>query len=911
MMTATGGFQDESTVDGCLNAHRRLPIDNDVEQPSRTHTSTKGYADAQVRISKIFGLDDTLPRRNSRRNLVRAKSDRSLNRSAGRRLSLFRSSSQKSLNRQKQISKPPKRHRSRSMEFVPVVAHKQQHRSRSMDFVAALHPIDRKRMSTVIGLDAMKGVTLNLAPPTSKMLLPPRKPGSAITSDTLVEGVSEDSSDDEGQRRPRTTLNMMTSDGDMSVCLAPARDDPVLHLKTNRRGSNSSCVSELSFQDLEAPSDIEYQSEHLGLPRSMRDKKSLILSERLSESSPNHPHPALEYPPLYFAIRQFPWLLKVTQGFFRFRWRISYPLQRRIPLTRAIFRKMNVFVTVGELLLMLPFFATIVVCIIYSFIYPSVSISGHAARTPLIFCFVTAMKNSFLTLLLGIPFERALWYHKLSARLAYVCGLMHTYVAFFHPIMIEDMLAPPHTYEGSNPSFGRFLFSDQTNNAGTMLIVFMTLMMLTAIPYIRRKVFEVFYYLHVIFAASMIACAFFHTGPLVPALGALTWGVDLSIRKFGMALCRYPRKASLRIISDSVVELCFPKTEGFDYNPGQYVYLAIPELSFFEWHPFSLSSSPEQKVVTLHIRKAGSWTSSLYDLAKKKMEVSILLEGPYGSVGVDLTSDRYKMVMLFSGGIGVTPMQALCNQLMYEQSTAQRELKKLSFIWIERDPNVMQKVDVVRRRSCARLDMPPPDEDNKSPGPRPLEDGKPQGIASTLLSLVPASGITDEQLEAQYPSTDFDDFDEDDIVDLLTDDGSIATMFSSLNKGLRKESPAERPAGFAFSPDDDTIDQSFLDAAYNTDSGSDDEPHQALDLQVYLTNRTVIGGVAHLPFVHLGRPDVKELFRKMREEAIAKGEHRVAVCVCAPKRLVSICQMACSKFSDRKVRFDFHSEVFG
>jgi len=569
---------------------------------------------------------------------------------------------------------------------------------------------------------------------------------------------------------------------------------------------------------------------------------------------------------------------------------------------------MNVFVTVGELLLILPFIATILACTVYSFVYPSVSISGHAARTPLIFCFVTAMRNSFLTLLLGIPFERAIWYHKLSARLAYVNGLMHAYVAFFHPDNIgEDVLPPPSTFEGSDPDFGQFLFADQVNTGGTMLMVFMTLMMVTALPIVRHRIFEVFYYLHIIFVASMIACAFFHTGILLPLLAAVTWGLDLVIRKVCMACYRYPRKASVRIISDTVVELCFPKTDGFDYNAGQYIYLAIPELSLFEWHPFSLSSSPEQKVVTLHIRKAGSWTSALYELAKKQMEISILMEGPYGSVGVDLASDRYKMVMLFSGGIGVTPMQALCNQLMYEQSAGLRELKKLSFVWIERDPHVMQKVDVVRRIGNAALDTPPALDVESGLDPPPLEDGQPQGIASTLLALIPASGVTDEQLEEEYAVEELELDEEDD------DDGSILTLLSTLIGRRKAEATEETPAEKlreTFMSDDDTMNQSFLDAAYN-EGGQDSNSQEALDLQVYLTTKSAAANaISHLPFVHNGRPDVKELFRKMRDEAIAKGEHQVAVCVCAPKRLVMICQKACTKYSDRKVRFDFHFEVF-
>ena len=73
------------------------------------------------------------------------------------------------------------------------------------------------------------------------------------------------------------------------------------------------------------------------------------------------------------------------------------------------------------------------------------------------------------------------------------------------------------------------------------------------------------------------------------------------------------------------------------------VYIALPELSSFEWHPFSLSSAPHQRVVTMHIRDGGNWTSALYKLAMKKSEVSILMEGPYGNLGVDVMSEmRYK-----------------------------------------------------------------------------------------------------------------------------------------------------------------------------------------------------------------------------------------------------------------------------
>lgn len=917
------------------------------------------------------------------------------------------------------------RHRSRSMDMRPPAGYP---RNRSMDMVSPRYPRNRSidmvspgiHLQAIQGtgafrLDARQGLTVDLQPQR------PQRRSSNEGQDTMQLGrqksqrkinvsnqylmqpqpqpIAEDASLCESlQMREHLkrwpSAHRQASRGDLS-------DQPdqsfELGFVQRRRMSASSMMSDISIGELEEVGQT-------GVAR-----RALISPEEMASAKPNHPHPGLEYPPLYFLIKQFPFLMSLSKSFFQFRWRTSYPLQRRIPFSRGL-RKVNIFCTIGELFLILPFFATLIICSIYSFVYPSVAISGHTARTPLIFAFATAMHNSLLTLLLGIPFERALFYHKMAARLSYVCGLLHTYVAYVFPEnndtieeysyeeqqqLFETSPGLLYSYEGSNPHFGKFLVADSVNIGGTLIMAFMTTMMLTALPCIRRRVFELFYYIHLLCCIGMLGAAFYHTGFLVPLIGSLTWGVDFLVRKVIMAFCLYPRKASVRIISESVVEICFPKTSNFNYNPGQYILLAIPKLSMFEWHPFSISSSPEQKIVTLHIRKAGSWTSALYDLAEVENEISILMEGPYGSVGVDVTSDRYKMVMLFSGGIGVTPMQALCNQLMYEHSTDVRSMKKLSFVWIERDPSVMQKVDVVRRSVAssasltgtsfhdasltgtsfhdeANSDFDDDIEVSSTPGGGfvQFDDsvvGKrervpemkryephmhdPQGIASTLLSLVPASRVTDEALEQQYPIESLDEEDEHD--GDLEDDNTISTLVHTIfgrkdsktsqqpmfgrkdsktsQQAIfgRKDSKVDqskntentenstveeenREESFKFDADADadTMCQSFLDEAYvgPDDCSSSSDP---LDLQVYLTARNKVDpALVDLPFINRGRPDIKQLFRKMRDEAIENKESRVAVCVCAPKVLVNMCQKACVKYSDRRVRFDFHFEVF-
>ena len=52
----------------------------------------------------------------------------------------------------------------------------------------------------------------------------------------------------------------------------------------------------------------------------------------------------------------------------------------------------------------------------------------------------------------------------------------------------------------------------------------------------------------------------------------------------------------------------------FHYKPGDYVLVNIPKVAKYEWHPFTISSSPEQSSnIWLHIRAVGTWTKKLYD----------------------------------------------------------------------------------------------------------------------------------------------------------------------------------------------------------------------------------------------------------------------------------------------------------
>lgn len=53
------------------------------------------------------------------------------------------------------------------------------------------------------------------------------------------------------------------------------------------------------------------------------------------------------------------------------------------------------------------------------------------------------------------------------------------------------------------------------------------------------------------------------------------------------------------------------------------------------------------------------------------------IEGPYGSSAADIYGGRHTMFLLISGGIGVTPMQSVMNDLISQQQRG----RVIDFLW--------------------------------------------------------------------------------------------------------------------------------------------------------------------------------------------------------------------------------------
>ena len=67
------------------------------------------------------------------------------------------------------------------------------------------------------------------------------------------------------------------------------------------------------------------------------------------------------------------------------------------------------------------------------------------------------------------------------------------------------------------------------------------------------------------------------------------------------------------VLPSRVTNLIIKRPAGFNFSPGDWVFIKIPEVARFEWHPFTISSAPEvHDTFTVHIRGVGEWTNRVY-----------------------------------------------------------------------------------------------------------------------------------------------------------------------------------------------------------------------------------------------------------------------------------------------------------
>ncbi|KAJ3588426.1 hypothetical protein NHX12_012019 [Muraenolepis orangiensis] len=250
---------------------------------------------------------------------------------------------------------------------------------------------------------------------------------------------------------------------------------------------------------------------------------------------------------------------------------------------------------------------------------------------------------------------------------------------------------------------------------------------------IRRSYFEVFWYTHHLFVIFFIGLVIHGAGRIVRSQQNLDkhnytlcmdryteWGrnPDCPYPQFAggppqtwmwvigpmfLYLCerilrfvRYMQAVRYRKIvirPSKVLELQLVKN-GFKMEVGQYVFLNCPSISHLEWHPFTMTSAPEEDFFSVHIRSVGDWTQKLISMVEELPEGAqgpkMGVDGPFGTASEDVFD--YEVSMLVGAGIGVTPFASILKSIWYKFKDSDPKLRsrKIYFYWLCRETHAFE-----------------------------------------------------------------------------------------------------------------------------------------------------------------------------------------------------------------------------
>ncbi|CAL1526685.1 unnamed protein product [Lymnaea stagnalis] len=319
-----------------------------------------------------------------------------------------------------------------------------------------------------------------------------------------------------------------------------------------------------------------------------------------------------------------------------------------------------------------------------------------------------------------IPFDNAHDMHFYVAGLAVLFTVIHVigHVINFYHISTQpssdlncyftEFFRPTHVLA----SFQYWTYNTITGLTGVGLVFVLVVLYVFAIPYARRNVFNFFRATHNLYIVVYIMLflhgharlvqvplwPYYFLGPMV--LFVLDKLVSVSRNKILLPVVR------ATLLPSGVINLIIKRPLTFNYQSGQWVRIACPNLGKGEYHPFTLTSAPHEQHLSLHIRAVGPWTSNFRHLfdpnVQQRSEIpKIYLDGPFGESHQDWY--RYPVSVLVGGGIGITPFASILKDIANRSREVGRlPCRKVYFVWVTRTQQSFEwMTEIIRQVEAA------------------------------------------------------------------------------------------------------------------------------------------------------------------------------------------------------------------
>ncbi|KAJ2080510.1 hypothetical protein H4R24_003030 [Coemansia sp. RSA 988] len=250
-----------------------------------------------------------------------------------------------------------------------------------------------------------------------------------------------------------------------------------------------------------------------------------------------------------------------------------------------------------------------------------------------------------------IVFEKNVHAHKVAAFTMLFWTIAHiiTYYYIFHKGAAASQ---------GEVTFSSKLFGTKVGKTGHALLFLFFFLFITSMPVIRKKLHELFYWMHHLFVPCVVLLFIHGSAESFQwyIVGPGTIYVLDRLYRFVRSRAKRPRILSVIQHPSNVIELKIER-RGMHFQVGQYIYLNVPSISMLEWHPFTLTSAPEEDELSVHIWIGGGWTRKLVQLFQESAVTTL----PAGKGGHHMDADKMYMQSDEQGASKATGLTAQLN----------------------------------------------------------------------------------------------------------------------------------------------------------------------------------------------------------------------------------------------------------
>ena len=148
---------------------------------------------------------------------------------------------------------------------------------------------------------------------------------------------------------------------------------------------------------------------------------------------------------------------------------------------------------------------------------------------------------------------------------------------------------------------------------------------------------------------------------------------------------------SIRLLPSKVLELTISSPKGFEFDPGDYLYINCKEISSSEWYPFNIINKTDGGDLVLHVKSNNQWSDRLYDSTlevvgkDKTLDWSIRMDGPYGSSSQDILETKH--AILVGAGHGISKIAPILQDIVIrlQDGSGVGSLEKVDLYWLIED----------------------------------------------------------------------------------------------------------------------------------------------------------------------------------------------------------------------------------